>query len=153
MIRNNRSKDQIFDPDESLYRRVPPECFPKTKGKKIRLTIYSLELPDVSVVRSKHDGEPEYALYDDVNKVHYKNWGITSVKAVNIPNSIPFHGNNYSTNLNHAPHKNNYHHSEIQVYDHTDQHLTRLKDFPIEFIAIWRQKMRSLLAIERLPTK
>ena len=151
MLKCDRPKDHIFCRHEELYRRLRPEDYFRGRSGKKRFSLYSMDLPDVSVVRSKHNGKPEYALYDDVNKVHYVRWGIVSFEVSDIPAQPQNAGVAYNLKCVHKPHKKNYHHSEVQLWDLQDHHIVMTDHVPYEVQKKWQKEMRMALKLHKEP--
>ncbi|MCF6285937.1 MAG: hypothetical protein L3K26_12180 [Candidatus Hydrogenedentes bacterium] len=149
MLTNDRGTDPTFAPSEKLYRRFPPEHY---KGG-MKIPIYAVELPDVSVNRSKHGGKAEYVLYDVVKGTYREHFGIVEFSVGDIPNPIPLENQTrVETKVSHEPELLNYFHSEIQAHDEVRGHLKNIEeDIDEEWVAAWRVKMRRALTVVKKP--
>ena len=109
MKKGEKQPDQVFSPDERLFRRVPPD-FWDDGG----INVDAIEFPDMSVTREKY-GPPSAARWDRGNLV---DWGVIEFDVKDIPSRIPFQGAVvYSMKPVHVPLKNNYPHSEVQIFE------------------------------------
>src|SRR5688572_21882778 len=86
MRRADRPVDHEFSESETLYRRISSDVL--RPGMKI--PIYALPLPDVSINRSKHGGKMEYVLYDVVHQKHLVKHGVVAFNAGDLvqPTSV-----------------------------------------------------------------
>ena len=148
MHRNGRPVDHDFPDSEVLYRRFPKEHL----GHGTKIPIYAVELPDVSVNRSKHGGKIEYVLYDVVHGKYRNNFGVVSFQAGKIPQTrmLPT-ASAIEIHLRHVPEDLNYYHAEIQAHDHDRGHLKTFDDGDENWIAAWRIGMRKILTLVKKP--
>ena len=148
MRREGRSIDHEFPDAEVLYRRFPKAHL--SPGAKI--PIYAVELPDVSVNRSKYGGKMEYVLYDVVHGKYRSEFGVVSFKAGQIPHPGTIStGTCISIRLKHVPEELNYYHAEIQAHDRNRGHLKAFDDADERWIAAWRIGMRKILTLVKAP--
>lgn len=143
-----------FEPDELLYRRVPPDSkyYDFAIGE---CTIDAVELPDMSVNRGSL-GPKEWLLLD------YPHAGVASFRVDEIPHPILHNGIRwYSFFPVHRPEKKNWPHSQVEAYE-SDQRISRHEDgihVDGKFIKIddrehyrWRYQLRCKLKMEITPT-
>lgn len=148
MHRNGRPADHDFPDSEVLYRRFPREHL----GRGTKIPIYAVELPDVSVNRSKHGGKMEYVLYDVVHGKYRSQFGVVSFQAGKIPQpkTLPT-ASAIEIHLRHVPEDLNYYHAEIQAHDNERGHLKTFTDADENWIAAWRVEMRKILTLVKKP--
>lgn len=153
MKKNGRGEDQEFDGDEKLFRRFPPEYFfPRESGCK-RIDFASLALPNMSVNRSKHGGEPRYVLYDLPAKAFRGDWGIFSLLIDQIPDVLRHHRDDYKAFARHKPLKKNYHHTEVQMSDPSGTQIVATDHFSYEVIMRLQQRLRVALKVLKTPNE
>ncbi len=111
MMQGARGVDQVFAPDEQLYRRVPFDLWDEDEDD---LDLDAIELPDMSVMRGKY-AHPEWARFD---RGVYIELGVISFLVRDIPEPFihlgVFH---WSFEAEHVPHRKNYPHSEVRAYE------------------------------------
>lgn len=96
-----------FELDELLFRRSPPKFI--SQG---RIEIDSIPLPDMSVNRSKFSEPGDLLICDD-----FIGWAVIGFTVGSIPPSILDQGVfEYTFRPIHKPVRNNYSHSEVQVF-------------------------------------
>lgn len=108
MYRNGREDDQVFAPNEGLYRRYRLEHW--TGGQ---LNASGLRFPKQSVNRSKY-GEPEDVLFSTAGA--YNGWGVVEFRVDEIPERLEVGAAQpYVFYARHVPDDSepNYAHSEI----------------------------------------
>lgn len=145
---NGRPVDHEFPDTEILFRRFPKEHL----GHGSKIPIYAVELPDVSVNRSKHGGRMEYVLYDVVHGKYRSHFGVVSFPAGMIPQpkAAP-NSRGIEILLRHVPEDLNYFHAEIQAHDSERGHLKAFDDMDENWIAAWRVGMRRILTLVKTP--
>lgn len=113
MYRNGRCEDQVFDPDELLYRRC---CLNEVSGD--RLLSAAIDFPDWSVNRSKYSN-PKDVLYPS-GKLKYSCCGVAAFHVSDIPESLESgeqdNISKFKFKVSHAPEDDNYSHSEVLTY-------------------------------------
>ena len=110
MLTNGRPPIPYFDPDELLFRRIQPNAL-----RSGRLTIASIELPDISTNRSSL-GPPEWVLVSEKNE--FDGWGIARLRVGDIPQQMLQHGAiEFTFGVEHKPLLKNYPHSEVRAYE------------------------------------
>ena len=137
MMTKGRQPDQVFSPDESLFRRFRPSDF---VGYEIAPEAF--ELPDMSVIRQKF-GKPEWLLIQE----EYQDWGVAGFKVEDIPANEEVHHLGYIEYVlrpEHAPDKYNYPHSEVRIY-RDGVHICRASDnlylMEPDFHLRWRYRL------------
>ncbi len=111
MLKNGRQADQEFHPEEYLYRRVPLELWDEGDDP---IEIDAVELPDMSVIRSKY-GHPEWTR---LQSEKYLQWGVIGFQVQGIPPRLQHLGVFIWTfNPRHVPLHNNYPHSEVRAHE------------------------------------
>jgi hypothetical protein len=102
--------DPHFDADEDLFRRFSPGNF--AHG---RIALDAINLPDMSVNRSKYS-VPSDALYaDGVDYAGY-GWGVAAFAVGDVPASLKEGAEQFDFKVAHAPLPNNFSHSEVRAY-------------------------------------
>ncbi len=136
MKERGRPLDDHFLPAEQLFRRVPPDLWDNGAED---FDIEAIELPDMSVVRSKY-GHPEWARFD---RGDYRDWGVIGFAVRDIPSQLIHLGVFVWTfSPHHDPERNNYPHSEIRAFEndrHIDMKLSERID-PILHLR-WREQL------------
>lgn len=146
MLSKGRSPDDDFGEDEKLYRRFPPSKNRK-KFKKY-LGQYSIALPDMSVVRSKFNGKPEFALYDVTrNDKYHSGWGVVSIAVQDIPPETFLNGIGYPLKCKHMPLKRNYQHSEVRIHDSSGTHLDSRAGLPEGLNQSFQARLQPVLRV------
>ena len=137
MRANGRPEDPHFGADEYLFRRVPTYIWDNPADD---FGIEAVELPDISVSRSKY-AHAEWVRFDVVNGHHFETWGVIGVQVGDIPHELwrdgVFH---FEFRACHAPHKNDYPHSEIRAFENT-QHVDLLARLPEDIDLKWRERL------------
>ncbi len=142
LMQREQPVDPIFSPDETLFRRVRPDDWDDDD-----VDLDAIEFPDMSVNRSKF-GPPESARWD---RGQYVNWGVIGFVVRDIPVEIPFQGAViYRLRPVHKPHKRNYPHSEVQVFEAKwdspgqENHIgvEKMPGIPHEAQQEWRELLR-----------
>jgi hypothetical protein len=111
MRRNGRRKDRDFRPDEYLCRRVPLELW---DDGDVVIDIDAIELPDMSVIRSKY-GHPEWARLESDECI---DWGVIGFCVGDIPARLLHMGVfTWTFGPRHVPLEENYPHSEVWAYE------------------------------------
>src|ERR1017187_3749497 len=108
MFQLDKPIDDVFPPDEYLYRRVPHEWLDDDY-------IYAdaLELPDMSVNRGKYSRPEWVRLLSD----GFRDWGVIGFQVKDIPAELQNLGVHiFRFRPKHVPQKRNYPHSEVQAY-------------------------------------
>jgi hypothetical protein len=151
MMQRDRPIDDVFKPDEPLYRRVPHEFWDED-----RVNIDAIDLPDMYVNRGKYS-EPQWVrLIGD----EYHDWGVIGFHVKDVPPEMQHLGIHlFKFRTKHVPHKYNYPHSEVQAFyskidlpgveEHIDKEYLRREQlqsldtlFPDELQLRWREQLR-----------
>jgi hypothetical protein len=151
MMQRGRLEDDVFEPEEHLYRRVLHELW-----EDDYINLDAIELPDMSVNREKY-GPPQWVrLLSD----EFHDWGVIGFQVRDIPAELQHLGAHiYRFRPKHVPHKHNYPHSEVQAYyarsdspeaeEHIDdeflikEQIQQLETlFPDELQLRWREQLR-----------
>ena len=131
MMTLDRQPDPVFANDEDLYRRIDSNDL---EGGRVSLD--AVELPDMSVNRSKY-GPPEWARRQD----EFRSWGVFAFQVQDIPAELLHLGTILFTfGPQHVPLKYNYPHSEIWAFkngEHID--LRKRSDLDPDLHLRWRQ--------------
>jgi hypothetical protein len=107
MLTKERKPDPHFADDEELFRRFSPDDL---EGS--RIAVDAIELPDMSMNRSKY-GPADWLLLDEA----CEGWGVFAVQAGEIPRQLLHLGKLlYTFEPRHVPLKYNYPHSEIWAF-------------------------------------
>lgn len=113
MRTEDRAADQAFNTNEYLYRRVPLEHW---EERDDFIELDAIELPDMSVVRSKY-AHPEWARFEG-DKYKYSDWGVIGFLVGDIPTPLQHLGVFLCTfRAEHVPLKKNYPHSEVRAFE------------------------------------
>jgi hypothetical protein len=143
MLQRQRYPVKHFNPDEQLYRRIMPGAV--VNG---RVTIDSIELPDMSVNRGSL-GEPEWVLLPVGD---FPGWGIATFRVQDIPEKMVLSGVlQFTFKPVHVPLKHNYPHSEVRAFEngaHIDG-KQRLLDHGLHLR--WRHKLLMRTRIHKMP--
>jgi hypothetical protein len=138
MRKDDRHEDPHFTPGEYLYRRVPLESW--EEGEEV--DVDAIELPDMSVLRSKY-GHPEWARLESDD---YAEWGVIGFMVGDIPPELLHSGVfQFVFKPRHDPLKKNYPHTEVRAYEVIDRqevHIngkTRLMDPDVHLR--WRERL------------
>src|SRR5215217_7818890 len=116
LIRGLRPVVPEFDPNERLYRRLPPK--PDDEGVEID----DVELPDISVFRSKFCHGPKDVLFSKGGQ--FDNWGVFSFPVKAVQRQIMQAGASaYSLEPQHVPYAERYPHSEVWAFDGGGVHV------------------------------
>ena len=108
MLQRGRAEDNVFEPSEQLYRRVPHDLW-----EEDYINLDAIELPDMSVNRQKY-GPPQWVR---LPSEEYHDWGVIGFQVEDIPPEMQHLGVHiYRFRPKHVPHKHNYPHSEVQAY-------------------------------------
>ena len=112
MRTQGRAADQEFSPDEYLYRRVPLIHWEEWDDF---IELDAIELPDMSVMRSKY-AHPEWARFEG-DDYEYHDWGVIGFRVGDIPTPLQHLGVFLCTfRAEHVPLKRNFPHSEVRAY-------------------------------------
>lgn len=112
MKTNGRDPDPVFHPEERLFRRVPIRIWADPNEE---LPIEAMELPDISVGRSKYGHAEWVRLGGDDGML---DWGVIGVKTQDVPDSLMHAGIfQYEFVPTHDPTRLNYPHSEIRAFE------------------------------------
>jgi hypothetical protein len=133
MMTKDRKPDPVFKDDEDLYRRFKPEDIDGA-----RVSVDALELPDMSVNRSKY-GPAKWLLLDE----EYADWGVFAFRVGDLPRELLHNAVQlYRFDPRHVPHKFNYPHSEVWVFL-DDKHIDAKTEFLLDpdLHQRWRQKL------------
>jgi hypothetical protein len=104
MLTKERKLDPHFADDKDLFRRFAPDHLDGA-----RIAVDAIELPDMSMNRSKY-GPAHWLLLDE----GFENWGVFAVPAGDIPKELLHLGKFvYTFEPRHVPLKYNYPHSEV----------------------------------------
>ena len=150
MLINGRGVDQEFSKSEQLYRWFSSDCHPLGTS----IPIFAIELPDVSVNRSKHGGKKEYVLYNGVNGNRLTGKGILQFLVEDVPERICIEGEcDVDFRILHCPLEYNYYHAEIQAHDKTRGHLKEFVDGQDDNLwQTWRLKLRRKMKVVQSPS-
>jgi hypothetical protein len=108
MMQLDKPVDDVFKPEEYLYRRAPHEL-----RDDDYVSLDAIELPDMSVNRGKYSLPQWVRLISD--EVH--DWGVIGFQVSDIPSEIQHLGVHiFRFRPKHVPHKRNYPHSEVRAY-------------------------------------
>jgi hypothetical protein len=143
MLTRDRSIDPVFEPEEKLYRRIPPKFWGEPP---FEMEVDAIDAANISVNRSKY-GPAEWAIIDDELSI----WGVVYFLVGKIPKSKQHQGNvNYQFSIMHVPEKQNYTHSEIWVHCDGNRIMTEAELDP-EFSLIWRESLLNIAKIAIRP--
>ena len=113
LFRNERPVVESFQENEKLYRRVPPNLV-----KRNRPAPAAMEPPDVSCQRSSLQSSPNITLQTaDCQKIDTTGWGVCAIRISDLPREVVSILRTYVVRPQHRPHKYNYPHSEISLFD------------------------------------
>jgi hypothetical protein len=151
MLQRGKPVDDVFEPKEYLYRRVPHELWDDDY-----VNLDAIELPDMSVNRGKYDSPQWVRLLSD----EFHDWGVIGFQVRDIPAELQhLRVHIYRFRPKHVPHKHNYPHSEVRAYyarsdsPQVEQHISqeflrkeRIRHletlFPDELQLRWREQLR-----------
>jgi hypothetical protein len=137
MRANQRHEDPHFHPDEYLFRRVPIALWDDPAD---RLEVDAVELPDISVGRSKY-GHAEWVRFDVVNGRFYEDWGVVGVQVRHVPPKLWRDGfPKFVFRVRHDPDDRDYPHSEIRAFDN-DKHVNMVDNLPEDIHLQWRERL------------
>jgi hypothetical protein len=142
MCGRKRPLDPCFSPEEYLYIRFKELLGDMPSPSGIRI-------PNQSVNRSKHGGQPEWVLLPD-----WLNWGYGSFKVADIPPFLMSDSGQVRFNfrVEHDPKECNYYHSEIRAYRDTDvQPLTKISGKNKEMKATFRMIIAERIQPLKMP--
>jgi hypothetical protein len=107
MMIRERKPDLHFENDEILFRRFTPD---DVDGS--RVAVEAIELPDMSVNRSKY-GPPAWLLLEE----GFDSWGVFAFRVGDIPPELLHLGKFvYNFEPRHVPLRYNYPHSEVWAF-------------------------------------
>jgi hypothetical protein len=151
MMQAAKEIDDVFKPDEYLYRRVPHQYWDDD-----RVNLDAIELPDMSVNRGKYSQPQWVRLASD----EFRDWGVIGFQVKDIPFEMRHLGVHlFRFRPKHVPLKRNYPHSEVRAY-HARPGLPELEErinsdflkreqmqkldtlFPEELQLRWREQLR-----------
>ncbi|MEZ6099960.1 MAG: hypothetical protein R3E01_13410 [Pirellulaceae bacterium] len=136
MQTRGRQPDDVFQPDELLYRRVPPIHW-EDWDEDIELD--AIELPDMSVVRSKY-AHPEWVRFEGTT-YKFSNWGVVGFRVDSIPPELQHLGvYRYTFDVRHDPKKQNFPHSEVRAYE-DGNHVTLSESLDAHLHLRWREQL------------
>lgn len=136
MRTEGRQPDQQFHSDEHLYRRVPLVLWEDADDP---IELDAIELPDMSVVRSKY-GHPEWARFEG-DEYKYEDWGVIGFRVGDIPPELMHLGVfHYTFGPVHDPLKKNYPHSEVRAYEN-GQHVDVAANLDYALHLRWREHL------------
>jgi hypothetical protein len=151
MMQLDKMVDDVFKPDEHLYRRVPHDYWDDDY-----VNVDAIDLPDMSVNRAKYSLPQWVRLLSD----EYHDWGVISFQVKDIPAEMQHLGVHiFRFRPKHVPHKHNYPHSEVQAFyskadqpeieEHINQEFLKKEKmdqletlFPEELQLRWREQLR-----------
>jgi hypothetical protein len=143
MVTSGRQADQRFEPEEFLYRRVPPEQWEAWDDD---IELDAIELPDMSVVRGKY-AHPEWARFQG-DEYKYADWGVIGFRVQNIPSPLQHLGVFICTfRAVHAPLRRNFPHSEVQAFE-DEMHIDAPSKLDFNLHLRWREHL--LRSIKKL---
>lgn len=142
MLTGTRAPDPHFLKGELLFRRFLPQHL--MPGKKVSPA--AIDLPDMSVNRSKNGGRLEYVL------VGHEDFGVISFVVDDIPPQMLHEGCCYSFRPVHAPEKKNYYHAEIQCFDFVGEHISAKARIPRRLLLRWRLQLHSRVRVDKEPS-
>ncbi len=96
MLTRGRGPDQEFNGNEIIFFRIDPD-----KILNNHIDLGAVNLPDMSVNRSKHKGKKEYVLLHDYPE--YVDCGILSITVERVPDETHLNGNKYEFRVVHDP--------------------------------------------------
>jgi hypothetical protein len=149
-----RTPQPFNDPNEDLYRRVPPISFECGED----LDIDAIKLPDISVSRASCCESPADVLFDPEGR--FDDWGAYAVPVGGVPSKMAFRGTyDYKIETVHCPTKsgNNYAHSEIRAHEsrnggpYVHVGTAMMKMIDPEFHLVFRQKLLEKLRVAIQP--
>ncbi len=109
MMTKDRLPLPCDDPEEMLFRRVPPKLWDDE-----HVELDTVELPDMSVNRGSL-GPAAWARLADHG---YPNWGVIGFRVGDVPPEFEYRGvYAYATRVCHSPLKYNYPHSEVRAFE------------------------------------
>lgn len=141
MLTGERVADQDFPDNEILYRRFSSKHL--MPGPKVNLA--AIDLPDMSVNRSKGGGTLEHVL------VGNEAYGVFGFFVGDIPSESFHNGRRHSFKPVHVPHRKNYFHSEIQCFDFEGVHIIASEAIPQQILFRWRYQLREKTKVLRTP--
>jgi hypothetical protein len=145
MRADGRHLDPHFHQDEWLFRRVPTTIWDDPADE---LEVDAVELPDMSVGRSKH-GHPEWTRFDVINNRHFEDWGIVGFQVGEIPPELWKEGVLHFEFLpHHAPLEKDYPHSEVRAFEsgtHIDLEGNLPEDIHLKFRERLLRKTKTLI--------
>lgn len=134
MLKSGRGRDQEFAHDEYLYRRVPLQLWDDGEDD---IEVDAIELPDMSVVRSKY-GHPEWARLESDE---FLEWGVVGFTVGDIPAEMLHLGAfTWTFGARHVPLEKNYPHSEVQAYEE-GKHVNAKSRLDPNLHLRWREKL------------
>lgn len=130
--RNSRPKDEIFAPDEYLFRRVEPDLW-----RESGVDIDAVMLPNMSVYRQKYS-LPEWALLESDQLA---DWAVVGFKVRDLPSPLMHLGVQLHTfEPRHIPLDENYAHSEVWAF-RDGVHIHAKRDIDRILHARWRERL------------
>ena len=114
LCERGRRPDQIFRPEEKLYRRVSKMHFLQNG----QLDPGKVSFPDISVNREKYSKPSDVIFADGLSKSRQLYlWGVVYCVSKTLPAPIKDgRGEEYQFAVDHEPLENNYSHSELSAY-------------------------------------
>jgi hypothetical protein len=148
MRTESRLLDQQFDPGEYLYRRVPLEHW---EDPDADIELDAIELPDMSVIRSKY-AHPEWARFEG-DEYRYHDWGVVGFRVRDVPEELQHLGVfTWTFRPEHAPLKKNYPHSEVRAFEN-GVHVDASKKLDNHLHLRWREQLARRLTKFLAPYK
>lgn len=111
MLQSGRPSVPRFDPEEYLYRRIPPELWDES-SPGLPIDLHAIALPDMSVGRSQF-AHPEWLRLAS----GCSDWGVVGFRVRSVPPERWIDGIAYEFSPEHAPERRNYPHSEVRAYE------------------------------------
>ena len=137
MIHNGRPRDQDFAPDEILYRRVPTDLWDEDDEQD--LDVDSIDLPDMSTVRSKY-AHPEWARFDNGEYKH-PDTGVIGFEVRHIPSPMTHLGTwTWTFSPRHVPLDTSFPHAEVWASENGNHIQARARIEPAILLR-WREQL------------
>lgn len=146
MMRKGRGADGSFNSGELLFRRVPLTLW---EDGDDAIEIDAIELPDMSVLRSKY-GHAEWARLE---RDDFAEWGVVSFAVENIPEELLHEGIfRWEFGPHHDPLHKNFPHTEVRAFENKVHVNMKLKDrLDPQLHLRWREQLLRKVRKEILP--
>ena len=158
LYRNNQEPNSLFEQNEDLFRRFPPDPYKLLPNDEISISNISLidRVLELSVNRDLYCEDARDCLYNVKTGDHYYSYGIISFKVETIESYEILHPEHpkrnwvYKFRLVHKPHECMYPHSEVEVIRTTDDE-SEIKDIPKSKFLEFHNHIRKNCIIEKFP--